>query len=389
MRSLTGVALGTVLITSGLLGKEVNLLEKEAQKKTVLEDHIITLGNYGFLRKSGQGAKTEADVKSIIKEKFPKALESFKKKRIYLFAHGGLVKEEWGRSDGRLNYEKFLSKGIYPITFLWPSDVPAILKNGGEELARKAMLRVNTPGLEFARRINVDELNRFRIIAKRKEDQDKLFEDVAFHCGGLDVWQKMKDKAFGATRNEKGGARVVAKYLAELCREIDDVEIHISGHSAGSIFMGPFVQLMTKEFGLKIKTLQLRAPACTIELFERCYLPSIKSGSIENFIVMNLTGERECNDGWSMYGKSILYLVSRGLEKNRGVALLGMEKSYATNPTLNKLIEEKRIDYIACPNENDASAARRSVANTHGSFAHDELTIEASLAQILNPQPIQ
>ena len=389
MRTLIKTAICTAFIANTLHGQNVNLLEKETKKKTVLEDHIITLGPSGALRAIGQGAKTEKDLKEIFLKKLPQSMKPFDKKRIFLYAHGGLVEERWGRADAKEYYEKFLPKGVYPITFVWPSDVPTMMKNGGENFAFRVYKNINNPDLDFAKRIDVDELNKLRIIAKDKKDQDKLFEDTAFHCSGAAVWQKMKDKAFAATRNNRGGARLAAKYLAQLCKMMPDLEIHVSGHSAGSIFMGPFVQLLTKKHGLKIKTVQLRAPACTFSLFEKYYLPSLKGESIENFIVMNLTDEKERSDGWSMYGKSILYLVSNGLEKERGAELLGMEKFYALNRTLKGLVQDKKIDYIACPNEKAASKARRSGANTHGSFAHEKLTIEATLAQILYPQPIQ
>jgi hypothetical protein len=97
------------------------------------------------------------------------------------------------------------------------------------------------------------------------------------------------------------------KQLAALVQKDPGVEIHIAGHSAGSIFMAPVVQMLTAKgalegktlqeetrfswdpestlasaaaaqgHGLTLKTCTLWAPACTTGLFKAAYQPAIEA----------------------------------------------------------------------------------------------------------------
>ena len=143
MRKLTSFALSGLLMTSSLMAEDLSFLGLSAEsssteigqvteaKKNKLSDHIITLAPDGSLRSSGEGSKTQMDIETILFEKFPQAMRKHAKRRIFLYAHGGLVKEAWGLSDAREYCERFLPKGVYPITFVWPTDVATIFGNNG------------------------------------------------------------------------------------------------------------------------------------------------------------------------------------------------------------------------------------------------------------------
>jgi len=110
----------------------------------------------------------------------------------------------------------------------------------------------------------------------------------------------MKENAMLATVSEKGGARLVLEELSLLKKALGDkLEIHMAGHSAGSIFNAPFINLLTAKdkiksgplkgqqgYNLTIESCTLWAPACTIELFKEMYLPAIKENSISRFALL-------------------------------------------------------------------------------------------------------
>lgn len=57
-------------------------------------DHSLSIGNNGQLRTTGNIATSPQQVKKIFQEDFPKITATWKKRRIVLFAHGGLVGED-------------------------------------------------------------------------------------------------------------------------------------------------------------------------------------------------------------------------------------------------------------------------------------------------------
>jgi hypothetical protein len=108
---------------------------------------------------------------------------------------------------------------------------------------------------------------------------DDLLEPVARTLTGKAEWMEMKENAEAATTRAKGGGRQTLALLADLAKKDPSVEIHIVGHSAAAVFHGPIVQMLIKRkisdgplkgvagHKLKIATLTLWAPACTIDYF--------------------------------------------------------------------------------------------------------------------------
>src|SRR4030095_2059331 len=95
-----------------------------------------------------------------------------------------------------------------------------------------------------------------------------------------------------STTAAQGGARFVLDQVAALEERHDDLEIHLAGHSAGSIFFAPFVQRLTGRGaggrGQTVASCTLWAPAATVDLFKACYVAAIRSGAIERFALFTL-----------------------------------------------------------------------------------------------------
>jgi hypothetical protein len=214
----------------------------------------------------------------------------------------------------------------------------------------------------------------------------------------------MKENAELASTREDGGARLVAEELARLAAD-PALELHVVGHSAGSIFHGPLVQLLAtpgtigggpakglKGHGLKLASTTLWAPACTMDLFRECYLPLIQAGRLGRFALFTLADKSERDDHCGhIYNKSLLYLVSHAFEarpripliRPGGIPILGMEKAVEADAAVRGLFQGGVHDWIRTPNTAPLGDATASRAAHHGDFDDDQHTVRATLARIL------
>ena len=120
---------------------------------------------------------------------------------------------------------------------------------------------------------------------------------------GKSAWDEMKQNALAAS--DPGGAAVlVADQLKTLATKMPGLEIHMVGHSAGSILLAPVVKLLTDR-GLKVQTCTLWAPACTVDLFRSTYLPAMQKGTLGKLAVFALNDKTERDDNCGkIYNKS-------------------------------------------------------------------------------------
>jgi len=242
-------------------------------------------------------------------------------KKVVLYAHGGLVGEDAAVQVLADMLPVFESAGVYPLSFIWHSDFLTTLLNILKESLNK---RKPEGFLDSAKDFMLDRL-------------DDALEPLARTIGGKAQWDEMKENALGATVDKNGGARIAAEFLADLARK--GTEIHVIGHSAGSIFHAHLIKLLCESVSLgngvmPIKTCTLWAPAMTADLFKQTYLPLIGNG-IERFSLFTMDDKTEQDDNCGkIYNKSLLYLVSNAFEaKPRiplfrdGVPILGWKNS--------------------------------------------------------------
>lgn len=349
--------------------------------------HIVSVGNEGLPRPTGPYGTSAADIKRIFSE-FPAATANWATPRLLLYAHGGLVAEK-GAVQRVADYRPALLKAeVYPLAFIWKTDFWTTLTN----ILQDAVRRRRPEGIiEEAKNFLLDRL-------------DDGLEPLARQLTGKLQWDEMKENALRATSDPKGAASLVADEILALLRSSNPPEIHVAGHSAGSIFMAPLVELLASKgkissgplkgrtgLGARIATCTLWAPACTVELFRQYYLPAIQSGAIQNFALYTLTEDAEQDDTCaSLYHKSLLYLVSNAFEaKPRipllrdGVPLLGMEKFIREDPVLTQLFKSKSSQWVLSPNDAPETSANASRASHHGDFDDDKATLRSTLARIL------
>ncbi|MBC7861068.1 MAG: C1 family peptidase, partial [Burkholderiaceae bacterium] len=195
-----------------------------------LRPHLVSIGNEGKLKPGGDYGTTAREVMQIFEDDFPRLMHNVEKKKLLLYAHGGLVSEEAAVQRVAEYRPALLEAGIYPLALIWHSDFWSTVT----DVLRDAVRRRRREGaLDAATDFLLDRL-------------DDAVEPLARTHGGKTMWDEMKENALGASR--PGGAlRLVLDQLVKLKRTYPELEIHLVGHSAGAILHAPLVQLMTSE----------------------------------------------------------------------------------------------------------------------------------------------
>lgn len=371
-----------------------------------LRPHMISLGNDGRLRDSGRFGTTVEDVRNLIRKDMRETMRGWKKKRVLLYAHGGLVPEQSAIQRVADYREAMLKEEIYPLCFIWKTDLWTTLGNILRDCAKPRSEGL----LDKAKDLLLDRL-------------DDTLEPLARAIGGKALWDEMKENATLATTavvrtadgmQEAGGAALVARLLHEWQQQDPSVEIHIAAHSGGSVLVAPLLQLLTTPgqviggpahgmsgLGGKVESVNLWAPAISMEQFLLTFVPAIEAKRVERAALFTLTDKAENDDHCAgVYRKSLLYLIAHAFEAqarswidrrmSQGTPLAGMARFIeAKTPAdqaygyerVHKLLREGRLDWILSPTP--APPPDCANATAHGGFDDDRATLEATIARIL------
>lgn len=241
--------------------------------------------------------------------------------RIAVFSHGGLNREKDSIDRICAMAPYFLENGIYPLFVTWRTGVLETLAD---------IVKDTFPGL-FPEAGGFGDI--FKVIKdKAVEGLDRTVEMVTKKLGG-DQWSQMKQNAEAASIAgfTPRGLLEMADNLKKLVGDLGatHIELHLIGHSAGSLINGHLIQLLWSR-GLPISTSTLLAPACTLDFANRTYRKVMENGGLkrENFHLHIMSDKREQADNViRVYNKSLLYLVSRSYEELQRMPLLGMARS--------------------------------------------------------------
>lgn len=347
----------------------------------VVRPHVVSLGNDGEFKLSGTYGTGAQDIGEIFANDMPRVMNGWEKKRIVLYAHGGLVGEEDAVGRVADYLPAMLRNEIYPLAFVWHGDYWSTMSN----VLKDALQKRRPEGVW-------DNLKDFML-----DRLDDMLEPVARVLSGRKSWEEMKENAALATTDPNGGARYVAAKIAALRDADPSVEIHVVGHSAGSIFHAHLVEHLVKTLGVAIDSVTLWAPACRMDLFESHYLPHIAppggaAGSVarvRQFHLYTLADKTEQDDHCArIYNKSLLYLVSNAFEKDRETPLLGMAKFAEKHTALQALLATNHASWVQAPTAKSAPVAKASEATAHGAFDDDEKTLVSTLTKILGRAPL-
>jgi hypothetical protein len=356
---------------------------------------VIDIGNNGELSRSGDYWTDEADLDRLFTKHIPERTADWAKRRVLLYLHGGLNDEQAVARRIVAFRDVFLENEIYPLHLMWETGLTESLNGIIRDYFTDVDERAGGPG---------DWLRKFR--DGLLEAKDRTLELTAAKPGGA-LWTEMKENARVASRHpdRKGGMQLIAKYAQKAMTKLTDAdrktwELHVIGHSAGSIFAAYAMPVLTK-LGVAFKSLSLLAPAIQVQLFKELVLPFVLDGKCPHPSVFILSDVGERDDEVGPYGKSLLYLVSNAFEGRRGTPLLGMERfvsdrvresdpngGHDVDTALNAFFK-KRVNgwpslVIAGKAEGLESTSR---SDTHGGFDNDPDTLNSLLRRMLGVEP--
>ena len=245
-------------------------------------------------------------------------------KRVALYAHGGLNSEAESAVRTGILAPYFQENGIYPIFIAWKSGAGQIIRNILQDRSKE--IGVDSP---FAAGV-IDKIKHAGV-----DTWNRAIKVRAQNLGAKSIWSEMKQNAIRGI--EPGNAlALIADELAALRKEIEKqgqrFELHLIGHSAGSIVLGHMLDLFSDGATRKVlASCSLYAPACTVAFANAHYVPAVKRARIldgTNFHIAVLSDDRETGDSVGPYRKSLLYLVSRALEDLHKMPILGLLKAF-------------------------------------------------------------
>jgi hypothetical protein len=355
-----------------------------------IRPYVVDIGNNGLLSLSGDYWTTEEDLPRLF-EAIQEKTHAWSKCRVMLYLHGGLNDESAVARRIVAFRDVCLRNEIYPVHIMW--------ETGFWESLQASILDVFTNKDE---RAGADWLRKLR--EGVVEAKDRTIEMTAAAPGTV-FWKEMKENA-GLASARGGGMQLLTQEAERAMASLKQVErkkweLHVVAHSAGSIFAAYAIELLIR-LGANFKTLQLMAPAITVDLFKKFLLPHIQSGQCPHPTQYVLSDVGERDDVVGPYGKSLLYLVSNAFESRRETPILGMERfitSKSQDP--NKELVDKEVEALFGEKINgwpsliiagEGSRGTRispslSRSETHGGFDNDESTMNSVLYRILGDKP--
>ena len=304
-----------------------------------LKPYVVNL-RQGLFSKSGRLRTASADVDRIFAEHLPRWAQDLpdgEPLRIVFWAHGGLVSEARALAIAHHHVQWWKANGVYPIYFIWETGLLEVIGQ---------LLTAARDRLPWRRRDLFDVTT------------DRLIEKTVRALGGRQVWAGIQASAERASA-DGGGAAYLATKLGEYLKAdgAPKAELHAVGHSAGSIFHSWFLPRLLSDTGGPVSSAAFLAPAVTVETFvdqlERHLKKGAKKG-IERLSMFTLNEETERDDStFTVYRKSILYLIHRALEARRKTPVLGLEENLRDDDRLRRLFGldggNGRGEVVFCP----------------------------------------
>ena len=228
------------------------------------------------------------------------------RKRLVIYAHGGLNKESSAIDRARVMGRYFIGNGCYPLFLVWKTGLMESICNVINDAFAREPQRAG--GLR-------DSLI---------EASDMLVEKTIGRPLARPLWSEMKENAEFACNPTRGGDLLVTA-LQNLAQTWgDQLEIHLVGHSAGSIVLGHLLTVLAaRRLDERVASIHLYAPACTVQFANRYYAPHRELMQRLHLAILSDKNERDDNVA-AIYRKSLLYFVSNALEPDVRTPLLGM-----------------------------------------------------------------
>jgi hypothetical protein len=308
-------------------------------------------------------------------------------RRLVVYAHGGLVGEAGGIAIADRMIDWWRANHLYPIHVIWESDAMTTILSYLDGIVAKLPFGGIRDGIY--------------------EAIDRGIEAAGRNIQSL--WAEMKTNALlassprlpGTLDDDAPGFTYFVDQLQAYATAHPDLEVHLVGHSAGSVMLAGAVDCLVAA-GIPIRSMQLMGGAISIDEFQREVLGNLAGaanpgGMLKWFTAYDLDDKHELDDVCpgpplpAVYHKSLLYFVARSLEPAPNAfeeAMVGLYRS-ATGPmpsngaqTLVDLIGGP-ANLVEAPTADSAPLDSRSKALGHGDFDDDEQTMTSVLLRIL------
>lgn len=337
-----------------------------------LSDHIVNLSQ-GRFSTDGIVQSSETDVDRIINERLSKMIRNTGDEvvRLMVYAHGGLVEERPALLGAFEQLDFWRKNNVYPLFFIWETGFADTFR----QVLRGAL------GLEVSAR------------GLGRDITDRMVENAVRILGAGKIWGGMKRSAEQAAA-PGGGAAYVGKMLGPVLERYGDrLELHLVGHSAGSIFQSHFLSTLGDQ--VKVKSAHFLAPAITCEAFLEQFAPEL-GAKVEHLTLYTMTKTRELADTVTkLYGKSLLYMIHHALEPERETPILGLEESLRREPALRDMFglggQQSKVGEVIWSPSADSGSGSASQSVTHGGFDNDPATMQSICRRVLgkvNNEPL-
>ena len=278
--------------------------------------HALVVGQSGRPVRHLVEAADEVDtVRKVVADGLEKA-KSRGFEHVAIYAHGGLNARDEAFARVRNMGPWLEANGIHPIFLVWQTGFFETAQNVIEAAGRR-LLGLGKPQVGGG------------LLQVLRERLDNSFEWSARELGVKAIWEDMKSRAELSSRKQ-GAVALAAQCIAEARANL---KLHLIGHSAGAILHGHLLGLLSR-LRVPIESCHLWAPACTVEFATETYGAAIAGGALRPermFIeVLSDANERGYFTVPGLYSKSLLYLVSRGLEPEHKTPILGLEMTLPT-----------------------------------------------------------
>ena len=291
-------------------------------------------------------------------------------KHIVVFVHGGLNGPKASANRIAALKDGFTRNGIYPFHIMYDTGLSEELK----DIVLRGLTGAEARSEGFFSRLKDAIIER----------TDKMIEG-AVQKPGTAFWDEMKRDAHRpfdvSNKKEIPDGLDAIKILAATLKGTA-TKLHLAGHSTGGVLIGHLLNALdTLKTNDLIKTCTLFAPACTLDFYKENYAarlkPNHRGTRLPVLDIYNLSAKLELNDNVAKaYRKSLLWLVSNALERERGKPLLGMQ-------LFSKELEgTKRLNLIY-----STGKGKITTSKTHGGFDNDTHTMNSLLKRILNTDP--
>jgi hypothetical protein len=347
---------GKPVLRHGVRGVHAGVLDVHG-----ISPYVINTGNDGALSQSGQFHTTPADIGELVDFMIPEQRRLWgigpdQKMGVVVYAHGGLVDERAAANTAALWIELLKAKKVFPIFLMWESGILETIEAVIEEAVKGPAERPTGGPLDAADAWWSDRV------------------EGAARQLGKNLWDEMKENARLLTQNPNGGANLL---FQRFNGNAAGVRLHLVGHSAGAVIHAYLADWLIDQKGWTIDSLSVLAPACRMDVFNRCLLPHLRSGKIGRMAQFHLSDPVEDNEGGMRvalgYKRSLLYLISNGLEEARNVPILGMQKYF-----------DRDVAPLGLPNvlARVAPASQATHAAKHGAFDDDRDTQDSVVANV-------